>query len=238
VLVAALALAARAGDDPGSEGAPAAAHDQKRVDALFLGMNRFVGDTKLDEKGVLSVLKHWESFDAIGGKGEDDLMRKAIEATYEKTGAYDFGVLLRHPEVRKWVAKTGVDAKTWIRQSMRASMLIMRADLLRNVTKAKEQAKRQFAELETMKVHLGEEKYTQIRQRLERSLAAANGLGKAAKTIPEPELHERTLLEEYGKKLRALFGEDEEEAADDPGPADDEQDEDEGDEEDEAEDDG
>jgi hypothetical protein len=206
------------------------------MDALFAGMNKFVGETKLDEKGVQSVLKHWESFDAVGGKGEEDRIRKAIEAAYDKTGVYDFGILVRHPEVRKWIAKTGVDGERWIRQSMRASMLIMRHDLLRNVMKAKERAKREFAELERDRVHLGKKLYEQYKQSLEQDLAAAEGLGKAAKSIPEPELHERTLLEEYGAKLRASFGSEEE--ADDraaeaaAGARGDEKDEDEGDDED------
>lgn len=226
-LVTAFAFVARAEDDPKGEEAKsgqakAASDSRKRDEAVLAGMTKFVGDTRIDEKGVKSVLAHWKSFEALGGdKPEEDVIRKAIDETYEKTGAFDFSVVLRHPEIKKWAAKAGVDPSKWVKQYMRASMILMRRDLLANTERIRVQVKRELAENERERAHLKEGEYQRFKAAMERNLKATEAMAKAAKKIPEPSASEQELMRTYGKKLRAVMGDDEDETDDGIGRGDD-----------------
>jgi phosphopantothenoylcysteine synthetase/decarboxylase len=212
-VIAAFAFVVRAEEDPQKS---EAADAQKRMDAMFAGMTKFVGDTRLNEKGVKSVLEHWKSFDAVGdGEDEDNEIEKALEESFRKSGAYDFGIFLNHPKFKKWAATVGVDGPAWLKQYMRGTMILMRADLLANYEQLKAQMKVQLAELEKMKAQLGETQYAQVKAAMEQSMANMESMAKAAKRIPEPDKAEQELLKKYGDKLRATMGDDDEDMEDD-----------------------
>lgn len=177
----------------------------RRMTAMQKGMATFVGDTRLNEASVQSLLKHAPSFHAVGkgDKEADDEIDRLLEETYEKKGVYDFSLIIARKELQTWALGRGVKATTWFRSMMRAQCLLMREELLKNAKLVKKQAPVQLAELEKSRKQMGEEFYKSARKAIEDGVKMAEEMAKNTKVIPAPTEVETKLLTKHVAKLRS-----------------------------------
>lgn len=178
---------------------------RRRMIAMQKGMATFVGDTRLSEASVQSLLKHAPSFHAIGEgeQEEDDEVDRLLEETYKKKGVYDFSLIVGVKELQTWAAGRGVKAATWFKSLMRAQCLFMREEMLKNAKLAKKQAVVQMAELEKSRKQMGEEFYMASRKAIEAGVKMAEAMAKGTAVIPAATDVETKLLTKHGAKLRS-----------------------------------
>jgi uncharacterized protein with GYD domain len=155
---------------------------EKETLAFHAGMVKFVGGTRLTEAGAKSVVDHYASFRAVFRGGEGETPQSRMRAHYEKTGRYDFAVLPRMPEVKKWAAASGLDGKAWLRRACRAELLQMRGEQAQR----RDEYRKNMAESEEARW---------VVQVAEKMLAL----------IPAPNDDEREVLEKHGDALRRVL---------------------------------
>lgn len=181
----------------------ALAEFRRQITAMRKGMTTFVGDTRLSEASIQSILKHAPSFHAVGeGEEDHDEIETLLETTYKKTGVYDFSLIIGVKELQAWARGRGVNATTWFRSMMRAQCLFMRADMLKNLQVTKKQAAAQLADLEKARKQIGEETYKSSRKLIEDGVKMATEMAKSAALIPAPTAVETKLLSKHATKLR------------------------------------
>jgi len=211
----ALPLQARAEDEGMPGAAPAAKEDAgtlgvRRMKAVVAGMTKAVGDVRLNEADIQSIVQHAKTFHAVGKKegSKDDAIKKLLDAQFDKTGAYDFELVYGMPALKAWASAAQVDVRHWVRRFLRATSLKIRADLLESSKEMLDTLPGQLAQIEAMREQMGEAGYMQAKQGIERALTMARTMDAAAKTVPAATAEEARLLAAYEKKLDAALDDD------------------------------
>ena len=170
----------------------------KKALAPYAGMVDFVGSERLSEAKLKSVLAHIDSYRKVYDCKGRDSPRSRFDAHLEKTGRYDFSLVAKMRENRAWAKTRKLDAKAWLRQTLRAQLLWTRAELAKGLDEFRKN-------VEKLEKDAAELKFDDLKQ------AAAEGrwiLTLTEKTIalvPAPTEEEKKALEKHAKAVQAAL---------------------------------
>lgn len=236
--------AVRAQDVPVEEpGEEAGADEGKSMEdlmaqtrAMFTAMIDFVGDERLSEEEMKTVVAHAKAMDELydedGEDGEDDELQKKLDARYEKTGKYDLQIVLDDPQYKKLVADLDVDGKQFLKLFLRATLLETRSEMKAQLAEQEKSLPEQRKQAEQMREQFGDEAADQMLKMLDEAEKALSTWKTLIEKIPEANDEEKAAFEKHGAELRKILNGDDEEEMDEPGGwgGDDESGEEEGDE--------
>ena len=174
----------------------------KEALAPYKGMVEFVGSARITDTGLKSAIAHNESFQRTlrGKTGDRKSPAARLTAHFEKTGRYDFSLLLKAPEIKAWAREKKLDAKVWMRQLQRAQLLQTRLDLQDGL---EEHRKR----VEKLEKDAAAFEFDDLREAAEEARWILTLIDKTIELIPAPNATEKKALEKHANALRlALSG--------------------------------
>ena len=156
-------------------------------------LSEFVKDVRFNEEDVQSLISQWDDFNAIGEEKDGD------EGEF-----VDFDSILNDSDYRSWAKSKDLNSETWLKKTMRITAMIMRTQIEAGKSEGQFDMKAQLAELEEMRAQMGEETYQQVKQAMEASAAAMQGVDNSYKYLPVPTDSEKILLAKYNNQLMNL----------------------------------
>jgi hypothetical protein len=177
----------------------AVAEANRKLEAMVVEVNDFVGDVRFDEADVESLIELWDEFTEFGQTMEDD-----------DDEMMDFDEALADPEYRRWAASHGLDAEDWLQKSVRITMTMYREQVLQSAAQMPQQMQQQLEAIEQQREQLGDEVYQQVKQAMEASAALGEQMVATAKQLPEATASEQAALDSHRQELTMLMMRDEE----------------------------
>lgn len=177
----------------------AVAEANKKLQAMVVEVNEFVGDVRFNEADVASLIELWDEYNEFGQTMEDD-----------DDEMVDFDEVLADPEYRRWAASHGLDAKDWLQKTVRITMTMYREQVLESAQRMPQQMQQQLEAIEQQREQLGEEVYLQVKQAMAASAALGEQMVVTARELPEATASERAALDSHRSELMMLMMSDDE----------------------------
>ena len=194
VLLLLLAKGGRAEEEPAKPGDEA----MKEALAPYAAMADFVGSERLSEAELKSVLAHIDSSRKVyDGKGRDS-PRSRFDAHLAKTGRYDFSLVAKMREVQTWAKAKKLDARTWLRWTIRAQLLWTRAELAKGLDEFRKNVEKLEKDAADLRIE-------EIRQAAKEGRWILTLTEKTIAMIPAPTEEEKKALEKHAKAFQAAL---------------------------------
>lgn len=204
-------------EGPGQDAGESMEETMAQMKAMFTAMIDFVGDERLSEEEMKTVVEHAKAMDELYDDEADDELQKKLDLHYEKTGKYDLRIVLDDARFKELVAELDIDGRRFLKLFLRATLLETRTGMKQQIEEQEKSLPEQRKQAEEMRPQLGDEAADQMLKTLDEAAKAIATWKELLAKIPEATDEEKAAFEKHGAELGKILNGDDDEDMDEPG---------------------